>query len=70
MGGPAPRPAPRPAPAPAPVVDPQIAIDAKATEDRLNKASNRKAGRSSLITNSGGAAGDEADPTKKKTLGA
>ena len=57
---------PPPAPLPASVEEPNTE-----REDRMKKIASKKKGRSSLITNQGGAAGlqDEDDASKKTKLG-
>ena len=60
---------PMPAPPP-PLPDPSIAAEEKAAKARAEEQAKRKRGRSSLITNEGGAAGlEEPDTTSKQKLG-
>tara|TARA_R110001583_G_scaffold156992_1_gene308897 strand:+ start:187 stop:417 length:231 start_codon:yes stop_codon:yes gene_type:complete len=76
MGAPSPPPRPAPAPAPAPTPKPVAAPAepvSQSTEEREQRASNKRSGRSSLIVNRGGAqglgGGDDNASIKKKTLG-
>ena len=61
---------PMPAPPP-PLPDPSIAAEEKAAKARAEEQAKRKRGRSSLITNEGGAAGleEEGNAAKQKLGG-
>ena len=57
-------------PPPPPLPDPSIAAEEKAVKARAEEQAKRKRGRSSLITNEGGAAGlEEPNTTSKQKLG-
>ena len=70
MGAPSP---PPPSPAPAPVPKPAAKAEPMSQSTEERQARNKKAGRSSLIVNRGGAqglgGGDDNASIKKRTLG-